>query len=160
MSSIYILRLTHNKYYVGKTKNHLTETTRLLSHIRGTGAFWTRKYPPLEVMHIYQDCHDFDELKYTLDMMYKYGIDNVRGAEYVTEHLTEQQKTAIQKSIANAKDLCLRCYKKGHYISECPEKEKPIPLETNYVPLPDMSDSPPSDKCSCFPGLKNIFYNG
>ena len=121
MASIYVLKLVQDKYYVGKTKSAINETSRLLCHLRGTGAYWTKKYPPLEVLKIYKNCEYFDELKYTLDMMYEYGIDNVRGAEYIQEYLTAEQRRAILRSFANAKDLCLHCYKKGHYIKECPE---------------------------------------
>jgi hypothetical protein len=124
--SIYILRLTQNKFYVGKTRNRISETQRLLAHMRGRGAYWTRKYPPQEVMKVYHNCDDFDELKHTLNLMYEHGIDNVRGAEYVSEYLSPDQKRTIMTSIANAKDLCLRCYQKGHFVTRCPEPEPDI----------------------------------
>jgi len=41
MTSIYILKLQDDKYYVGKT-NHLN--FRLENHFTGTGSIWTTKY--------------------------------------------------------------------------------------------------------------------
>lgn len=124
--SVYVLRLVQNKFYVGKTRNRVSETRRLLAHMRGKGAWWTRKYPPVEVLEVHHDCDDFDELKFTLNMMYEHGIDNVRGAEYVSEYLTPEQKRTIMISIANAKDLCLRCYQAGHFVSNCPAESNDI----------------------------------
>lgn len=140
--SIYILRLQHNKYYVGKTKSRITETQRLLAHMRGKGAYWTRKHTPLEVLQVHHDCNDFDELKYTLLLMYEHGIDNVRGAEYISEYLTPEQKRTIMISIANAKDLCLRCYQKGHFVSRCPEPEPDIYLNLFKRKRPLLNQTP------------------
>ena len=42
--SIYILRLTNNKFYVGKTYNIFI---RYKQHLNGNGSFWTKKYKPL-----------------------------------------------------------------------------------------------------------------
>jgi predicted GIY-YIG superfamily endonuclease len=44
-TTIYILKLNDNKYYVGKTNKIVNE--RYQEHIDGVGSFWTKKYKPL-----------------------------------------------------------------------------------------------------------------
>ena len=74
--SIYVLKLKGSKYYVGKTSNI---EKRLSQHSRGAGSSWTRKYPVERLLRVFHDCDSYDEDKFTLKLMDKYGIDNVRG---------------------------------------------------------------------------------
>ena len=76
MVTIYILQLQDNKYYIGKTTQ---PEIRLESHFNSNGSSWTKKYKPIKVIDLIHDCDDFDEDKYTLKYMQKYGINNVRG---------------------------------------------------------------------------------
>ena len=78
MVFIYILQLTQGKYYVGKTEN---PKFRLDSHFKSGGCAWTKKYKPQQIIALFPDCDDFDEDKFTLKYMSKYGIDNVRGVQ-------------------------------------------------------------------------------
>ena len=43
MVAIYVLKLSRGKYYVGMTRKNID---RVLAHIDGKGAAWTKKYPP------------------------------------------------------------------------------------------------------------------
>jgi hypothetical protein len=116
MTNIYILKLQHGKYYVGKTDNL---ELRKQQHINGTASSWTKKYPPISVEQIITNCSDFDEDKYTKEYMDKFGIDNVRGGSYVTEELDEVQQYTIQKEIWSAKNLCTQCGRDGHFVKNC-----------------------------------------
>jgi len=115
-TNIYILKLENNKFYIGKTDNL---EKRKEAHINGTASSWTKKYKPLSVEKIIQNASPFDEDKYTIEYMCKYGIDNVRGGIYVTEALDGFQRYTIKKSIWGANDCCTQCGRKGHFIKNC-----------------------------------------
>jgi hypothetical protein len=115
-TNIYILKLENNKFYIGKTDNL---EKRKEAHINGTASSWTKKYKPLSVEKIISNASPFDEDKYTIEYMNKYGIDNVRGGIYVTEALDGFQRYTIKKSIWGANDCCTQCGRKGHFIKNC-----------------------------------------
>lgn len=115
-TNIYILKLQNNKYYVGKTDNI---ETRKQQHINGTASTWTKKYPPISIEKIIPNASHFDEDKYTLEYMGIYGPDNVRGGQYVSEALDENQRYNIKKSIWAANDCCNQCGRKGHFVKYC-----------------------------------------
>jgi len=115
-TNIYILKLENNKYYVGKTDNL---EKRKEAHMNGSASSWTKKYKPLSVEKIIPNASPFDEDKYTIEYMGKYGIDNVRGGIYVTEALDGLQRYTIKKSIWGANDCCTQCGRKGHFVKNC-----------------------------------------
>jgi len=119
MTNIYILKLQHGKYYVGKTNNI---KQRKQQHINGTACSWTKKHPPILVEQIIPNASDFDEDKYTKEYMAIYGIDNVRGGSYVTDELDEVQHYTVQKEIWGAKNLCTQCGRNGHFVKSCRAK--------------------------------------
>ena len=116
MTNIYILKLQHGKYYVGKTYNI---EQRKQQHINGTASTWTKIHPLISVEKIIPNASDFDEDKYTKEYMDKFGIDNVRGGTYVTEELDEVQQYTLQKEIWGAKNLCTQCGRSGHFVKYC-----------------------------------------
>jgi hypothetical protein len=115
-TNIYILKLANNKYYIGKT-NNLEE--RLNAHKNGTSSLWTTKHKFISVEKVIPNASSFDEDKYTLEYMNKYGIDNVRGGQYVKARLDDEQIHNITKSMWSANDCCTSCGKKGHFVNEC-----------------------------------------
>ena len=119
MIHIYILKLSYNKYYIGKTSN---PSFRLNQHFKSGGSQWTKKYKPLEVLELIDNCDNFDEDKYTLKYMEKYGIDNVRGGSFCTLKLSNELSNVINKMLNTSQDKCYNCNKTGHYITQCPEK--------------------------------------
>ena len=115
-TNIYILKLENNKYYVGKS-NDLE--IRAKAHINGTASAWTKKYKPISVEQVIPNESPYDEDKYTIEYMGKYGIDNVRGGIYVSEALDNTQRNDINKRIWGANDCCTQCGRKGHFVKNC-----------------------------------------
>jgi hypothetical protein len=119
MVFIYILQLTRGKFYVGKTDN---PKFRLDSHFKSGGCAWTKKYKPQQIIALFPDCDDFDEDKFTLKYMSKYGIDNVRGGSFCKSELTD--KSIIERMITSSNDCCHFCGEKGHFIRNCTKKKE------------------------------------
>ena len=116
MVFIYAIQLQKEKYYIGKTNN---PQFRLDNHFNSTGSEWTKKYNPIKVIEIIPNCDDFDEDKYTIKYMEKYGINNVRGGTFCQINLTEENKNTIQKMIIGSTDKCYICGEKGHFAKNC-----------------------------------------
>ena len=86
MIYIYILQLTDEKYYIGKTNysNFCLDT-----HFTSNESIWTHKYKPIKLLELFENYNEYDEDKYTIMYMYKYGIDNVRGGSFTRIKLSE-----------------------------------------------------------------------
>jgi len=114
MVCIYILKLQNNKYYVGRTKY---KKLRLQSHFNNMGSAWTKKYKPIEIYKIYNNCDNYDEDKYTIKYMQKFGIENVRGGSFCQIKLPNEIIITINKMINTTG--CYKCGSKFHYIRNC-----------------------------------------
>jgi predicted GIY-YIG superfamily endonuclease len=115
MVLIYILELKSGKYYVGKTRNL---KFRLDAHFNYGGSAWTSKYRPVKLLKTHIG-DDFDEDKYTIQTMKKYGIDNVRGGSFCQITLPDTSISTIKKMISGGTDKCHRCGRSGHFIADC-----------------------------------------
>ncbi len=87
MPIVYALRLEEDKYYVGYTARPIDE--RLAEHLNGEGAEWTKLYRPLSVLETRPSSikpskaiSTGEENRLTLEMMQKYGWQNVRGGRW------------------------------------------------------------------------------
>jgi hypothetical protein len=116
MVYIYVIRLENNKYYVGKTTN---PTFRFENHFNVNGSAWTKKYKPISLEELIPNCDDYDEDKYTIKYMDKYGIDNVRGGSFVEIYLDDSTIKHLMKMKNGTNNLCFNCGLKGHFINEC-----------------------------------------
>lgn len=119
--TIYVFKCKHDKYYIGKTKDILT---RIKQHYDGKGSMWTKLHPPIDIVESINDCDKFDEDKYTLKYMEKYGIDNVRGGIYSEVVLNSDKIKTINELFNSANDCCFKCGEIGHFIHNCPYKIK------------------------------------
>jgi len=137
MVYIYILKLENHKYYIGKTNN---PTIRLESHFSSNGSAWTKKYKPLEIIEIIPDCDNYDEDKYTLKMMNKYGILNVRGGSFCQINLSDNNIKTIKQMLIFSNDRCYICGNKGHFGKDCKT------LNFIQVKMPEIN---PNEKCNC-----------
>ncbi|MDD9878862.1 MAG: GIY-YIG nuclease family protein [Magnetovibrio sp.] len=139
MVYIYVLQLVNNKYYIGKTNN---PRFRLKNHFTSNGSAWTKKYKPLKVLEVKSGCDTYDEDKYTLKYMEKYGIDNVRGGSFCRINLTKENRSTIQKMIKGASDRCYKCGEEGHYANEClfDSDEEEIYLKDEIISECDKMD--------------------
>ena len=115
MVYIYVLKLTNNKYYVGKTDN---PDLRLKAHIDNSGSTWTKKYKPIKIIELFEG-DKYDEDKYVQKYMDKYGIENVRGGSYSNIKLNSTQKSALKHIMKSNNDKCFKCNMKGHFASNC-----------------------------------------
>lgn len=115
MVFIYVLKLYNNKYYVGKTDN---PDTRIENHYKNNGSLWTKKYKPIKIIEIFEG-DKYDEDKYVLKYMDKYGINNVRGGSYSSINLSESQNKHLQHINKSQNDKCFNCGKNGHFINMC-----------------------------------------
>jgi hypothetical protein len=119
MVFIYVLELENNKYYIGKTNN---PKFRLESHFNSNGSWWTKKYKPLNVIELLSDCDNFDEDKYTIKYMVKYGIENVRGGSFCKIKLSNENIITLNQIINSVSDKCYICNNYNHFAKDCDYK--------------------------------------
>ena len=119
--TIYVLLLEENKYYIGKSKNHIN---RINAHFNGEGSSWTKKYKPINVVETIENQSAFDEDKYVLIYMDKYGIDNVRGGTFTDVKLKYKTKEIINKMLQSVNDKCYKCNRSGHFANKCNQTYK------------------------------------
>ncbi len=145
--NIYILELEGDKIYVGKTSNI---EQRIEEHYSGNGSEWTKKYKPLRILKIIEDCDEYDEDINVLKMMKKRGIENVRGGTFSNIHLDENKINLIRQMINTSEDKCYRCGKTGHLMKYCTENKTKCDCYSSFLS--------PHRKKHCFiRNIKNLF---
>lgn len=116
METLYVLELTDNKWYIGKTTDL---AGRFRQHQTGAGSAWTRTYAPVGVKESRRLKDKYDETNTTKEYMKKYGIDNVRGGSFVQPVLGEDVERVLRQELRGDSDVCFTCGVKGHFASTC-----------------------------------------
>ena len=137
MVYIYILQLDQGKYYVGKTNN---PAFRLESHFTSNGSIWTKKYKPISVLEIIPNCDDYDEDKYTIKYMEKFGVNNVRGGSFCQIKLSDNNIITLNQMIKSVTDKCYICGKDNHFANNC----KKFSIKKEKTPSININE-----KCDC-----------
>ena len=80
--TVYLMRLQNEKFYVGLTPSWRLKL-REAEHARGSGAKWTGRYPPIEIIETWefenkQEAELF-EIQKTEEYLHLHGIDSTRG---------------------------------------------------------------------------------
>jgi predicted GIY-YIG superfamily endonuclease len=137
MVYIYILELQENKFYVGKTNN---PTFRLEQHFNESGALFTKIFKPLKLLELIPNCDDYDEDKYTLKYMSKYGIENVRGGSFCQLKLSSEHRNTINRMLAGTENKCYKCGGLDHFVKDCKNLEESKILKIAKLELFRYSD--------------------
>jgi cellular nucleic acid-binding protein len=116
MVYIYILKLENNKYYVGKTFN---PKRRIIEHVISEGSYWTKLNKPISIIRLISNCSKYDEDKFTLEYMDKYGIENVRGGSFSKVVLSDNNIHTIVQMLNGSNDKCFKCGSEEHFIDKC-----------------------------------------
>jgi hypothetical protein len=137
MVFIYVLQLEDKKYYVGKTTN---PSFRLEKHFSSSGSVWTKKYTPISLLELIPNCDDYDEDKYTIKYMEKYGINNVRGGSFCEIKLSDDNIMTLKQMIKGVTDKCYICGKNDHFAIDC----KKVCVKKEKKPTINLNE-----KCDC-----------
>jgi predicted GIY-YIG superfamily endonuclease len=76
---VYVLKLSDNKWFIGKTYDIGKMYNAVLS---GENSLWTQIYKPLYIHNIHYEVDDYKEEDVLMEYIDRYGIENVRGGKY------------------------------------------------------------------------------
>ena len=120
MGTVYVLKLKQGKYYVGYTDDL---DVRLANHKLGLGSKWTQTYRLERVFKLYSNMTVKDEDRITLEMMKKFGYENVRGGSWSQMTLRRNPLTNTT-STKTKKTTKTNTYKKTSRKGKCGARTK------------------------------------
>lgn len=124
-AGVYVLYdVKDKKMYVGKSEDmdrrvgqHLNKEGTRFFEMNGT-SIGRSKFFEVKAAPIHADLESL-ERNHTLALMYKHGIDNVRGWMFTTMMLSSRQKEDAFRQICEKYDLCRKCGRDSHFAERC-----------------------------------------
>jgi len=123
ISGIYVLENGRNaapRFYVGKSNN---VAQRVRAHMSGQGGVGYLSGQHLRKVALISNgsLNDLEswERNETLERMYRFGIDNVRGWMFTDLELSDDQYETAFNQICEKFDLCRRCGRNSHFRGNC-----------------------------------------
>ncbi|CAK7995046.1 Hypothetical protein POVR1_LOCUS564 [uncultured virus] len=116
---IYVLRLEQEKFYVGFSDR--PHGKRLIDHLTGSGAKWTKKYKVCEELEHFPGTLA-DEDRVTLEWMLKKGWNNVRGGKWCQVKMDYPPQEFLDLQLKNSGVdgmICARCGRNTHRANQC-----------------------------------------
>lgn len=130
--TVYVLECEHEKYYVGMTSHR---RRRFRQHMEGKkgGSVWTSLHPPIRVAQEYRRIPQKYvlgwEAQITAELMWKHGVNNVRGAMFA------HPRTFHQGDIEGSLSPFLGHYNSQPYAFVKQVLEKTLPPDPNEKPV-------------------------
>jgi len=136
MGHVYVLKLRGGKWYVGYTDRSSAE--RILEHIEDKGSQWTKLHPPLKKGYL----HNFtipgktrkDEDNYTITLMKRHGIENVRGGRWSFPEFYPGTIEELRRLTNKSKRKTKRISKTKHQCSGFSTKRQRCTVRASTVP--------------------------
>ena len=128
---VYVLKLEHGKFYVGKTTD---VRGRLEKHRRERNTWaWTAKHKPITgddaIYFVETMTEPTAEDAMTLQMMHEHGIPNVRGGTFSRVDLPEHQAKTLKDMWCTWTDSCFVCGSAGHNSINCRQRREMVPRD-------------------------------
>lgn len=122
---VYVLQLSNGSQYVGQSRDI---PTRVAAHKAGAGAAVASDPDAVQVPTMTpmgEDLESWERIE-TLERMFAFGIDKVRGWLYNVPELPPALRWHAWQQICCRKGLCLACGRKGHFASSCDGSPKVV----------------------------------
>ncbi len=111
---VYALKLKNHCYFVGQTLDPWKILKNPPQHI------WIQLHKPLSMMqYFFTAFPEEEEERLTKDLMFKYGIESVRGGPFQGQFLTTKIIRNLQLELTRTKNVCFHCARHGHYRKQC-----------------------------------------
>lgn len=112
-AGVYVLELKDSHFYVGKSKD-IDE--RIAQHRVKRPV--VRELPPLTDVSDRDDLDSWERIE-TLARMKEHGVDSVRGWAFTQPWLSAADQYSAVTQVCERFDLCRRCGRSGHFVTEC-----------------------------------------
>jgi len=127
--TIYEIHCEENDLYIGSTQKTLEKRFLEHSEKHPSGSKWLSKRTPQKILPVksFRDEKDALHFEYlhTLLRMHELGIDKVRGAQFTSDAITQEERKRIKDDQCHYFNLCYNCMQIGHLTHKCSnEKSK------------------------------------